>query len=91
MVALEWRRSVAEPVRRRSPAVPGECVQGLESEETAFDGRSDYEAFVFADIPAGGLFSGAEVLKTEEQEEIYGGVAGTQRGAATAAPLSYPP
>ncbi len=50
--------------------------RGLESEETAFDGRSDYFAFIGADIPAGGLFSGAEVRKTEEQEEIYGGVAG---------------
>jgi Zn-dependent M28 family amino/carboxypeptidase len=48
----------------------------LESEETAFDGRSDYLAFINAGIPAGGLFSGAEVPKTEEQEEIYGGVAG---------------
>jgi hypothetical protein len=27
-------------------------------------------------VPSGGLFSGAEVPKTEEQEEIYGGVAG---------------
>jgi len=50
--------------------------RGLESEETAFDGRSDYLAFINAGIPAGGLFSGAEVPKTEEQEEIYGGVAG---------------
>ncbi|MGH2773967.1 MAG: M28 family metallopeptidase [Actinomycetota bacterium] len=50
--------------------------RGLESEETAFDGRSDYLAFILAGIPAGGLFSGAEVLKTEEQEAVYGGVAG---------------
>jgi Zn-dependent M28 family amino/carboxypeptidase len=48
----------------------------LESAETAFDGRSDYLAFINVGIPAGGLFSGAEVPKTEEQEEIYGGVAG---------------
>jgi Zn-dependent M28 family amino/carboxypeptidase len=50
--------------------------RGLESEETAFDGRSDYFAFINAGVPAGGLFSGAEVPKTEEQEDIYGGVAG---------------
>ena len=50
--------------------------RGLETEETAFDGRSDYLAFINVGIPAGGLFSGAEVPKTEEQEEIYGGVAG---------------
>lgn len=50
--------------------------QGLETEPTAFDGRSDYRAFILAGIPAGGLFSGAEVAKTEPQEDVYGGVAG---------------
>ncbi len=50
--------------------------EGLETEPTAFDGRSDYGPFIFAGIPAGGLFTGAEVLKTEEQAAIYGGAAG---------------
>jgi hypothetical protein len=50
--------------------------QGLETEPTAFDGRSDYGPFIFAGIPAGGLFTGAEGIKTEEQAAIYGGVAG---------------
>jgi Zn-dependent M28 family amino/carboxypeptidase len=50
--------------------------QDLESEPTQFDGRSDYDAFVAAGIPAGGLFTGAEGVKTPEQEEVYGGVAG---------------
>ncbi|HEX2045148.1 MAG TPA: M20/M25/M40 family metallo-hydrolase [Gaiellaceae bacterium] len=50
--------------------------QGLESEPTAFDGRSDYDAFISVGIPAGGVFSGAEGVKTEEQAEIYGGTAG---------------
>jgi Zn-dependent M28 family amino/carboxypeptidase len=50
--------------------------QGLESEPTQFDGRSDYDAFVAAGIPAGGLFTGAEGVKTPEQAETYGGVAG---------------
>jgi Zn-dependent M28 family amino/carboxypeptidase len=50
--------------------------RGLESEETEFSGRSDYFAFINAGVPSGGLFSGAEVPKTEEQEAIYGGVAG---------------
>jgi Zn-dependent M28 family amino/carboxypeptidase len=49
--------------------------QGLESEPTAFDGRSDYDAFITAGIPAGGLFTGAEGVKTEEQAAIYGGTA----------------
>ena len=29
-------------------------------------------------IPAGGLFTGAEGIKTEEEAEIYGGTAGEQ-------------
>jgi Zn-dependent M28 family amino/carboxypeptidase len=50
--------------------------QGLETEPTAFDGRSDYGPFIAVGIPAGGLFTGAEGIKTEEQAEIYGGTAG---------------
>jgi hypothetical protein len=50
--------------------------QGLETEPTVFDGRSDYEAFIVAGIPAGGLFSGAEEVKTAEEAAIYGGTAG---------------
>jgi hypothetical protein len=50
--------------------------QGLATEPTAFDGRSDYGPFIRAGIPAGGLFTGAEVLKTEQQAAIYGGEAG---------------
>jgi Zn-dependent M28 family amino/carboxypeptidase len=48
--------------------------QGLETEPTAFDGRSDYGPFIAVGIPAGGLFSGAEVHKTPEQVAIYGGL-----------------
>ena len=47
-------------------------------DDSAFDGRSDYQAFIEAGIPAGGVFTGAEELKTEEQEEIWGGTAGDQ-------------
>jgi Zn-dependent M28 family amino/carboxypeptidase len=52
--------------------------RGLQTEPTAFDGRSDYGPFIAEGIgiPAGGLFSGAEVLKTAEQAAIYGGTAG---------------
>ena len=50
--------------------------QGLQTEPTAFDGRSDYGPFIFAGIPAGGLFTGAEGIKTEEEAAIYGGTAG---------------
>jgi Zn-dependent M28 family amino/carboxypeptidase len=47
-------------------------------DDTAFDARSDYQAFIEVGIPAGGLFTGAEVIKTEQQEEIWGGTAGEQ-------------
>ena len=50
--------------------------QGLASEPTAFDGRSDYDAFISVGIPAGGLFTGAEGIKTAAQAAIYGGTAG---------------
>jgi Zn-dependent M28 family amino/carboxypeptidase len=52
--------------------------QGLTHAPTAFDGRSDYGPFIAqrAGVPAGGLFTGAEGIKTEEQEELFGGVAG---------------
>ncbi len=52
--------------------------QGLPVEATAFSGRSDYGPFIAVGIPAGGLFTGAEGIKTEEQVEIYGGTAGEQ-------------
>ena len=50
--------------------------QGLETDPTEFNGRSDYGPFIAVKIPAGGLFTGAEGIKTEEQEAIYGGEAG---------------
>jgi Zn-dependent M28 family amino/carboxypeptidase len=52
--------------------------QGLATEPTAFDGRSDYGPFISNMVPAGGLFTGAEGIKTEEQQEVYGGFAGMQ-------------
>ncbi len=52
--------------------------QGLPTEATAFDGRSDYGPFIAVGIPAGGLFTGAEGIKSEEEVAIYGGTAGEQ-------------
>ena len=48
----------------------------LATAPTEFDGRSDYQAFINAGIPAGGLFTGAEGVKTAEEAAIYGGTAG---------------
>ncbi|HEY3484847.1 MAG TPA: M20/M25/M40 family metallo-hydrolase, partial [Ilumatobacteraceae bacterium] len=52
--------------------------QGLPFKDTEFSGRSDYGAFIAVGIPAGGLFTGAEVPKTAAEAEIFGGVAGAQ-------------
>ncbi len=50
--------------------------QELASAPTEFSGRSDYGPFIEVGIPAGGLFTGAEGIKTEEEAEIFGGEAG---------------
>ncbi|MBN9141165.1 MAG: M28 family peptidase [Micrococcales bacterium] len=50
--------------------------QGLATAPTAFDGRSDYFAFIDAGIPAGGLFTGAEGIKTDAEAAVFGGTAG---------------
>jgi Zn-dependent M28 family amino/carboxypeptidase len=46
---------------------------GKQAEDTNFDGRSDYDGFTRAGIPAGGLFSGAEEVKNAEQAKLWGG------------------
>ncbi|KAL8845656.1 MAG: hypothetical protein Q9221_009182 [Calogaya cf. arnoldii] len=48
---------------------------GLKWAPTEFNGRSDYAAFQDAGIPAGGLFTGAESLKTPEEVALFGGKA----------------
>ena len=52
--------------------------RGLPYQGTDFTGRSDYGPFIAegVGIPAGGLFTGAEGIKTEEQAELFGGTAG---------------
>jgi Zn-dependent M28 family amino/carboxypeptidase len=42
-----------------------------------FDGRSDYVGFTDRGIPAGGVFAGAEGVKTANQERVFGGDAGS--------------
>ncbi|MBO2454219.1 M28 family peptidase [Actinomadura barringtoniae] len=44
--------------------------------DTAFDGRSDYGGFIRYGIPAGGMFTGAEEIKTSAQAQLWGGTAG---------------
>ena len=50
--------------------------EGLAYETIPFDGRSDYDAFTAAGIPAGGIFAGAEDIKQPYQVPLYGGTAG---------------
>ena len=50
----------------------------LASAPTEFSGRSDYGPFIAVGVPAGGLFTGAEGIKTAEEARIYGGTAGEQ-------------
>lgn len=50
--------------------------KGLPTEGTDFDGRSDYGPFIAQGIPSGGLFTGAEDIKTPEQAAKFGGTAG---------------
>lgn len=50
--------------------------RGEPYQDSEFSGRSDYGPFIAVGIPAGGLFTGAEVTKTAAEAELYGGVAG---------------
>lgn len=52
--------------------------RGKAFEETEISFRSDYAAFLDNGIPFGGLFTGAEEIKTPEQAVTYGGTAGEQ-------------
>ena len=43
---------------------------------TDFTGRSDYGPFISLGIPSGGIFTGADGIKTVEETELWGGTAG---------------
>jgi Zn-dependent M28 family amino/carboxypeptidase len=58
----------------------------LSWKNTAFDGRSDYGPFIWAGIPAGGLFSGAEGRLTGAEATAWGGEAGQPYDACYHAP-----
>jgi Zn-dependent M28 family amino/carboxypeptidase len=45
---------------------------------TDFSGRSDYGPFIAVGIASGGVFTGAEGIKTPEEAALWGGVAGSQ-------------
>jgi aminopeptidase S len=49
---------------------------GVPTELISVGGRSDHAAFARAGIPTGGLFTGAEVIKTAAQAAKWGGTSG---------------
>ncbi len=54
--------------------------RGIPYKGTDFSGRSDYGPFIAPSvgIPSGGLFTGAEGIKTPEEAATWGGTAGAQ-------------
>jgi aminopeptidase Y len=52
--------------------------RGVPYKGTDFSGRSDYGPFIASGIPAGGLFTGAEGIKTADEVVYWGGTAGQQ-------------
>ena len=50
--------------------------RGLPFKGTDFTGRSDYGPFIASGVPAGGLFTGAEGIKTAQEAALWGGTAG---------------
>ncbi len=53
-------------------------TRGLPFKGTDFSGRSDYGPFIAVGIPSGGLFTGAEGIKTAAEAAVWGGTAGDQ-------------
>ncbi len=52
--------------------------RGVPFKGTDFSGRSDYGPFIAVGIPSGGLFTGAEGIKTAAEVALWGGTAGQQ-------------
>ncbi|KAI1142505.1 Zn-dependent exopeptidase [Hypoxylon sp. FL0543] len=53
------------------------AARGLPCVATEFSGRSDYGPFLGAGVPCGGVETGADGVKTEEEVALFGGAAGT--------------
>ena len=66
-----------------SPGIERTVVDTLERagktpQDLPFDGRSDYDSFTRAGIPAGNFDTGADDTKTPEQVKLWGGTADQQ-------------
>ena len=53
-------------------------ARGIPYKGTDFSGRSDYGPFIANGVPSGGLFTGAEGIKTAQEAALWGGTAGVQ-------------
>jgi aminopeptidase S len=51
---------------------------GVTAQGDVFDGLSDYDPFIRAGVPTGGVFSGDENEKTDAQAQAWGGEAGEE-------------
>ncbi|KAI8903720.1 hypothetical protein EDD86DRAFT_230560, partial [Gorgonomyces haynaldii] len=73
--------TVTGPMRKGCIAIQHLFEDYFKSKKLAFDygefdGRSDYAPFMDHNIPSGGLFTGADKIKTPSQAELFGGVSG---------------
>ncbi|ORY39309.1 Zn-dependent exopeptidase [Rhizoclosmatium globosum] len=75
-------RSVTDPaIRNASIAIQRVFEDYFHDQELPtvpfkFNGRSDFAPFMARGIPAGGVITGEDEIKTHEQAELFGGVAG---------------
>ncbi|KAL4778011.1 hypothetical protein BJX76DRAFT_178844 [Aspergillus varians] len=51
-------------------------AHGLNYTYIPFDGRSDYDGFIRNGIPGGGIATGAEGVKTKDEQDMFGGTVG---------------
>ena len=74
--------SARAPARRALPQIEQlfesyyTQASALPFKGTDFSGRSDYGPFIAVGIPSGGLFTGAEGIKTADEAALWGGTAG---------------
>jgi Peptidase family M28/PA domain len=74
-------RNSARLVYEGEPQIEGAFSSWFEEHDLTWsgvqiEGRSDHAPFAELGIPVGGLFSGADELKTGEEERLFGGQAG---------------
>ena len=67
-----FRSSSSEPQNPNRTAL----ATGVTAERTTFDDASDYAAFVAAGVPSGGVLTGDEDDKSQDEARRWGGRAG---------------